>query len=558
MTDIQPVFENLTHTEGVGKKKLQTLIQEHKLMVIESDKNMGLTIIHQTLHNSRIQDEIQRLGDLFQVIPSETITEKESACIIIRNQLLTIIKNNIRHNPYKKELLKYLEDNSCQHFQELRALPKLHKQENRMRILLPFHINIFSTIHTFLAKVLQPIASRMVTSLTSSFELVQKLEKYDTLEDNIIVTADLENMYNRINRSLAIDLVVDKIKEYNQKFFMFGTNMERNIIIWKQILKLAFDHCWFKHDNKLIKQTQGVPMGSAAGPVLAIIYINGIIEINRSKPELSHIFKHLPLIKLYIDDGFFITRDLEKHQITQIINLLISHERSSVMWEDSSITMKSTTELLTQKLAFLDMNLSTQHSNGTFKFHSSVAYKKQASYSYIHWKSAHPKAIKRAVIKGELSRRIRLSSSIEAWTETYKDLTTKLLRRKYPINEITTAIAHFSYEKRRSYLNRTCAKILKRRTQSTNPFTSSTGITNTLIPIVIRYDPRNHRYIKKLRKWIEEQLIDRSKIENWTFRLVIAYYNDKKSRLLSSIKTPHVSYTNHTLTLHTLPSESST
>jgi hypothetical protein len=218
----QPVFENLTRTERTGMKKLQSLVTQHDLMVIESDKNMGLTLLRSEQYKSRIQKEILRLGDSFQVTPSDQITEKESACINIRNQILRMIRYNMRSNQYRNDLFKFLEDNSCTFFQELRALPKLHKPGERMRILLPFHMNIFSTIHTFLAKVLQPIAFRMTTSLTSTFELIQHLESFQGLKTtDLIVTADLENMYNRINRPLAIDLVLEKIMEYGQEFFVW-------------------------------------------------------------------------------------------------------------------------------------------------------------------------------------------------------------------------------------------------------------------------------------------------------------------------------------------------
>jgi hypothetical protein len=191
---------------------------------------------------------------------------------------------------------------------------------------------------------------------------------------------------------------------------------------------MAFDHCWFRFEDKMIKQALGVPMGSAAGPVLAIIYINGIIESNRSKNEMSNIFDKLLLIQLYIDDGFFIIRGLSKDQITPMINSLISHERSQVVWEESSITMKTVNELLSETTTFLDMRLSTvKTTDDVYQFHTSVYYKELTSYSYVHWKSAHPRAVKRAVIKGELSRRIRLSSSTTAWKETSNDLTIKLV-----------------------------------------------------------------------------------------------------------------------------------
>jgi hypothetical protein len=154
--------------------------------------------------------------------------------------------------------------------------------------------------------------------------------------------------------------------------------------------------------------------------------------------------------------------------------------------------MKTSKELISDTITFLDMELSTQVTNNTYQFLSSVHYKNLASYSYLHWKSAHPRAIKRAVIRGELSRRIRLSSSTEAWLKTQEDLTKKLIRRNYPAKEIEEAIGLFDFGKRKLHLNRTCAKILKRRTQTKNPFHFPIENPKTLVPLVIRYDPRSH------------------------------------------------------------------
>jgi hypothetical protein len=184
------------------------------------------------------------------------------------------------------------------------------------------------------------------------------------------------------------------------------------------------------------------------------------------------------------------------------------------------------------------MKLSSKlNTDTTITLNSSVSYKELSSYQYLHWNSAHFRSSKRAVIKGELSRRIKLSTP-ESWKNTGDDLKTKLLKRRYPYNEIESAITSRDFIKRRELLNRTCAKITRKRKSLINPFITSihTNIPRQqTIPFVVRYDPRSHRYIKQIRSWMENKIREKTSREGWDLRIVIAFNNDRKSKLLSMI-----------------------
>jgi hypothetical protein len=63
-------------------------------------------------------------------------------------------------------------------------------------------------------------------------------------------------------------------------------------------------------------------------------------------------------------------------------------------------------------ISFLDASISSQqerHNNiSVFRLTTGLYTKPLGTYQYIHCRSAHPKAMKRAIIKGEMNRRIRI------------------------------------------------------------------------------------------------------------------------------------------------------
>jgi hypothetical protein len=73
----------------------------------------------------------------------------------------------------------------------------------------------------------------------------------------------------------------------------------------------------------------------------------------------------------------------------------------------------------------------------------------------------HP--TKRAVIKGEINRRLRLCSTETSYNKAIEDLVSKLTNRKYPIKEIQDILKTYPSSKRRTILNKTVARIRKHR-----------------------------------------------------------------------------------------------
>jgi hypothetical protein len=307
---------------------------------------MGLVLMTKTEYSRRVQQELTQLHKSFKVIPTHTIsiTSILQESLHIRDQTIKLIKASLRKIHNKRALLKYLSNNTYNDLPTIRALPKLHKPGHRMRLLLPFNKNIFRTLHAFLAKTLIPISLRLPTSLTSVYELIQTLTQ-TLLPQDLLVTADLENMYNNINLQLTIELLLLEINKYGNEFFMFGQTHEENHSIWKRIITNSFSRTLFKFEDKIIHQKYGVPMGSPAGPLLATIFINSIIRQQLLKTSLD--LSPFLLIKMYIDDGFFIVRGQTKAQAIDLIHTLIRWPNNSIIWESDSIKLYTAQELTT-------------------------------------------------------------------------------------------------------------------------------------------------------------------------------------------------------------------
>ena len=496
------VKSNLSKREIRGLTQLGKLIKDHSLMLIESDKNMGLCLIVQEEYQRRVLNELAKLDKSFQVssLPSQTFGENTINSLIdestaLRDRINNLISKHFNQKSLKCYVTKYLRDVPPPVLPTIRGMPKLHKEGERMRIILPFHQNIFTQIHNFIAAVLTPLAQRVKTALISSLEVIEDLEPLQFPGNYYIVTADLDSMYNRINLKVAVDLILETFRNHGTEFLIFGQNNLTNDSIWSKVIINAFSKCYFLFNDKLIRQTYGVAMGSPAGPLIATLYINCIINKNIAK---------YPMIKysrMYIDDGIFIF-DSSSHNVMvkQILNDLISFPGSELIWDDKSIHVKQINTLPTDPIIFLDFQISSKRFDDQYKLIFSVYCKPIGSYQYIHNRSCHPSSCKKSIAFAEAIRRLRLSTLETDYEESLNDLRVKLMRRGHKLETINSQIEKAPFSSRNHFLNKTLIKFKEKR----NPLSNSNPLkqqrsdkVSHVIPIILRYDPVIVRAIKR-------------------------------------------------------------
>ena len=560
ITGKRPIRDNLNSEERKALQSLRKMMETHDLMLVEADKNLGTCIITKSRYSEMIFHELKKLDTSFKVSAIINPNDPSQNCdpqtlikraIDTREETITLILKKCNDPLSKKYLAKYFKAVENPIIPTLKGMPKLHKKGDRMRIILPFCNHVLTDIHNFIAATLQPLAQRPNTAIISSLELVKLFEGQKWDPDDFLVSADLDSMYNRINLNLATEMIIRSMSTYGKEFFMFGKSWQENKDAWVAIIENAFKHCDFKFNDQIIQQIYGVAMGAPTGPVVAIIFINEILKINL--PSLTDI----KLAKMYIDDGLFvINKNVKEENIPKLLSEAIKYKDSTLNWDKPSIIIRRIRDLKQNPLNFLDIvfHSSTTHNpdsdpskiirNGNQRpgdqcnIYFTLYCKPLGSYSYLHDKSAHPDTCKKSIIFAEATRRLRICTHEEDFLVALEDLAFKFMRRGYSLTEIDSETDKLNHAMRQELINSVLSKINNRRIPSLNynPFKERpTQKEETIIPFVLRYDPRINlsltKHLRSVEQKLNEQVFQRTDVEH--IRVVCA--NRKNKTLIKQL-----------------------
>lgn len=529
---IKQVDPNLSSFEKKEMIKLQKLVSMHRLKLIEADKGMGICIIDTDEYNKRVMNELKKLDTSFVV---KSMQANEDAALIEesikwRNKINTLIRDSYNQSrDMKTYVTKYLNSYAEVELPTIKGLPKLHKEGERMRIILPFDRNIFCRIHCFIACILTPLAQRIETALFSSLELINELEPMSMHGNDILVTADLDSMYNRINIKVAAELTLEFMQEYGDEFQIFGKKGDlTNKSVWFHLIVNAFNKCYFRFNDKLIHQKYRVVMGSPAGPLLATIYINRIIKKNISR------FPMISMHRMYIDDGFLrFDAATKEEEIPSLLDKLIEYPGSTLAWDRKSIHIRRVNALKEDPLVFLDTLIKCEKINEMhFKLNFAVYCKPMGTYPYVHRRSCHPEACMKSIAYAEATRRLRLSTKQVDYEESLNDLRVKLMKRGHRLHIINEQLNRVPFSCRKQVMEGPLLKFAAKRDPKLNfnPLMQEKKETiSGMIPLIVRYDPRIISCMKAIKNMLQNELNTKifsdSKVKS--IRIILAWKNNQ-------------------------------
>lgn len=179
------------------------------------------------------------------------------------------------------------------------------------------------------------------------------------------------------------------------------------------------------------------------------------------------------LSRRYLDDGFVVIRTREA------ANLLMKN-----LNDISNLTM--TWQTSPYEAMYLDLRIFKGENFRTYGLLDTGVYTKPISkFLYLLGKSNHPKHITTGIIKGEMIRYLRNTSSERLWTLKTRFLYEKLAERGYSRSQLQEAMQYVSFMERGKYLGDFTPKEL-----SSDAF------------VVCQYHSQLTKAWKALKKWV--------------------------------------------------------
>lgn len=481
---------NLNENE---KRTLRRLLDDKSRVVVQTDKNMGLAIMNTKDYIDAMNKELGKNPEAFTK-STLTLTQIQN----IRNQDIKDILTCVKYSSlnFKKELGNAIEKEGLGRINDepptMFGLPKIHKPNLAMRLVLPLNKHPLSIVHSFLAKTLDIFVQRLPNIATHSLEIKDRLLKTDLDINDYIYKADIIAMYPNIEMKSAVKGVLELLNNDEET---------KSFPYWKQILEKAFNNIEFKWDNEIWILKEGVPIGSPCGPQLAILSVSSCYEAPLSHSSDSKLFI------MYYDDAI----GIHKSNPHNFISNILPHESQPRLRFDEPEIWKIRDLIKENKpVDMLDLLLKFSISVDKIILKFGVYTKPMGAYQYVHWTSGHQQSVKEAVPKGEYVRRFRICNDKTLLEESIEDLRTKLRNRGYP----NTAINNAMRTPQRSYED-VLNDIKNRRMNTKFPWghkSELTGNDNRILitPIVIPFDPRCLKSLRehkaKLQKYIDDSL----------------------------------------------------
>ncbi|XP_043920360.1 ATP-dependent RNA helicase DHX29 [Protopterus annectens] len=205
-----------------------------------------------------------------------------------------------------------------------------------------------------------------------------------------------------------------------------------------ELLDIVLSSNFFVFGKEFYIQKQGVAMGSPCGAIVANLFM--------AHWERKFVLNH-PLWKnricfytRFLDDIFILFKGNEEEA-----RLLIEYFNSTTTF------LRFTSKFDTCEIDYLDVKLKKDIRN--LRFISSIYRKDTYINSFLHYTSAHPYKLKKAIIKGQLIRAVRMCSELKGFEEECTVLREFFLDRGYPPLVIEEMILEVSNKRRNGILS---------------------------------------------------------------------------------------------------------
>ena len=416
-------------TPDVRRAILQ--LQNMKNLVIrQADKGSCTVILNRDTY---IQEGLQHLADTNIYSPSaedktEEIAHKANWAISHYNNL-KVISN------YQKNQL--LTDVTTVRTQQLYFLNKVHKHPHKLRPIVSASSGPTEKISGLLTKLLAPHLEDISSLVKNSIAVVNILEDLNVLAypDLLLVSFDVQALYPSIPQGPGIEMAL-------QRCCPTAPPTSREVPfknMMRDLLRIILGDNHFKFNNSHYTQKSGVAMGTKCAPHLANLFMTSLEEKALLSWQGTQPLKWMR----FIDDILMVWTG----SATELVSF-----RDHLNSQMSSI--KFSMEASTDSVTFLDLKI---YKGSNFWNHgrldTSLYIKDTNPQCFLHYSSCHPFTTFKTVLRGEIIRALRCTSSQTVFTTILEKLLQKFRERGYPKWLLREEAENVPYSKRRELLH---------------------------------------------------------------------------------------------------------
>jgi hypothetical protein len=374
-------------------KNLRNWRNMNNYLVLQSDKNLGTTIVCSKWYNEKLDALVLNNSGFTE------IADYHSKFIPVFDE---IRKCTNKHLPAEvKDFILASCNIGDIVLPRFHGLPKIHKEPWALRPIVPCHSYPLANASKVLSHFLKLRVRESPWILESTQDLARLLEKIRIPSDKkyYLCTGDVVAMYPNIPRQRAHQILGDIARA--------ASNEPEYVNLITKLAQWSDNYLVFEHKNRYFHQKEGLAMGIPAAPDVANLYMSHF--------ENSFASGFI-LYKRYLDDIIILVEAVSKKDAL---------EQCSKVRADG-LTFTWTVE--EKAVNFLDLTVSLEAGYLSFK-----PYRKPLnSYERLPFTSAHPLHVKRAAFLGEVSRIARLCSRYNTYYTEIAHVRDIYLRRGYP------------------------------------------------------------------------------------------------------------------------------
>ena len=399
---------NLTYPE---RKALDNLRNNESIIIKPADKG-GATVI---------MNKLSYLNEAYRQLNNGAYYRRLDRPIYTDN----IAKiNNTLDSMYAKGLINrrqchFLHAKESDRARVFYLLPKIHKDKIKWpQGDMPEGRPIVSDVESesyrvskYIDSIIRPLSMRHGAYLKDSFDFVKKIRDQQIPSNALLCTCDVTALYTNMNFERTLRVT----RENLDKFSPASKILNKYIM---DLLEITLQNNDFQFNGDFFLQTCGTAMGKAYAPALADLYM---LEFDNAACNGNFAADLVKLYFRFLDDVFFVFLG----DVTELKNL--ENFLNSII-PGIKITLNYSVDFI----SFLDTTI-YKHKNEldeTF-LRTKIYFKETDTHQLLHKESYHPKHTFKGIIKSQLLRFKRLSSTFTDYDNTCKILFSFLTKRNY-------------------------------------------------------------------------------------------------------------------------------